>query len=402
MARPRTSGTRWVVRTAEERRAAREARAAQQPPQRPQRGPFRWIVRSAEEREQFRAEREQRYAEASRARREARASGGPFQNVVARTPPVRQVALEEVRSSRVRADRVMDRSARAPARSAFNQVVGDLGRALRESERGQLSTGANASVIRRINSVATRHITQITNRLGEELDIATRQSLEESLQGLVRFAGRVNGGASLEDARMRDLIEQRRASIVAARQTALLNLRNRLSDRVFIRLVDTSLTENAQVRDMLASVTDELEQNWWQIERVIRTESSFAYNSAQVDGVRAMAQQHPGMMLRWTELIDDATGQPFDNRVAADSFAMHGQVAPVGGVFTMPPSLPRTSPIKKQRGKRSPIERLVGQSWSHPPNRPNDRAVLTPWMPDWGIPGWIYRNGRRVNLRIKT
>jgi hypothetical protein len=89
------------------------------------------------------------------------------------------------------------------------------------------------------------------------------------------------------------------------------------------------------------------------------------------------------LMQRWTELVDDATGRPLDNRVAADSLAMHGQVAPPGGSFLMPAA----------------GGALAGQSWTHPPNRPNDRAVLTPWMPTWGVPAWQFRNGRRVNLR---
>ena len=39
---------------------------------------------------------------------------------------------------------------------------------------------------------------------------------------------------------------------------------------------------------------------------------------------------------------------------------------------------------------------LVGLAWPFPPNRPNDRSVLSPWMADWGVPGWRYDSGNRV------
>ncbi len=90
------------------------------------------------------------------------------------------------------------------------------------------------------------------------------------------------------------------------------------------------------------------------------------------------------MRQRWTELINDLTGQPLDNRVAKDSIAMHGQVAYPGHYFTMPAGdVPHL---------------MVGKQWLYPPNRPNDRAVLTPWMRGWGVPAWEYHGGVRLPL----
>jgi hypothetical protein len=71
--------------------------------------------------------------------------------------------------------------------------------------------------------------------------------------------------------------------------------------------------------------------------------------------------------------------------VADDSLALHGQVAHPGGYFTMP-----IDPDVE--------ERFWGKRWMFPPNRPNDRAVLSPWRPGWGIPAWEFKGGRRVNL----
>lgn len=289
----------------------------------------------------------------------------------------------------------------SPARSIFNQEMGEIGRSLRAAERGRLTSAADPSVIRRLRQLTTSRVRQMTERLSSELASSTRDSLEESLRGLARFSGRMTGSAGpLEDeTTFRALVSSRRSTIESARRTALADLQRRLDERILTRLTDVAATDGAKIRDMLTAVNEELEANWWQIERVVRTESSFAYNAAQVDGIRELARTNRGMMMRWTELIDDATGQPFDNRVAMDSFAMHGQVAPIGGVFTMPSSLPRSSPGKGSSGS---LAHLVGMSWMHPPNRPNDRAVLTPWMREWGIPGWRYQSGRRVNLRPRT
>ena len=121
---------------------------------------------------------------------------------------------------------------------------------------------------------------------------------------------------------------------------------------------------------------------WAQVRRVLRTESARSANATAVDAVRVMARAHPDVRKRWVELIDDQTGVPLDDRVANDSLVMHGQVAPWDGLFTMPRA-------------RIVHERMWGQQWNYPPNRPNDRAVIMPWRPGWGVPGWEFSDGKR-------
>jgi hypothetical protein len=122
---------------------------------------------------------------------------------------------------------------------------------------------------------------------------------------------------------------------------------------------------------------------------------AYAFNSTHADGIEESAKEIPELMQRWEENCNDS-GAPLDDRVGVDSIAMHGQVAPAGGVFTMPATAPfatigdyPTTAVHKS---------LVGLSWQFPPNRPNDRACLMPWMADWGVPGWRYAGGRRVPL----
>ena len=40
--------------------------------------------------------------------------------------------------------------------------------------------------------------------------------------------------------------------------------------------------------------------------------------------------------------------------------------------------------------------KLWGKQFRFPPNRPNDRATLIPWRPEWGLPGYFYQAGRRI------
>ena len=123
-------------------------------------------------------------------------------------------------------------------------------------------------------------------------------------------------------------------------------------------------------------------------ERIVRTELSATYNGTARGVADAQAAELGGdMWTQWTEHVEG--GVPLDDRVGNDSLAMHGQVAPPGAAFTQPPTSPRGKEVS---------ESLVGQQWMHPPNRPNDRAVLTPWRQHWGIPGWRWIGGRRVRV----
>jgi hypothetical protein len=150
-----------------------------------------------------------------------------------------------------------------------------------------------------------------------------------------------------------------------------------------------SMATGESVDDAIGRVQDRAGNEWWQAERIVRTESAWAYNVTQMDGTAAVAKDVPGTWLRWTEHVSDA-GVPLDDRVGEDSLALHGQVAAPGGLFTMPPATPDGKLVSPS---------LVGQSWQYPPNRPHDRAVVLPWRSEWGSPGWQWKGGRRVPVR---
>ena len=142
---------------------------------------------------------------------------------------------------------------------------------------------------------------------------------------------------------------------------------------------------------LLSALEAKLGNASWQIERTIRTECSGAFNLGQQEAMKRLVEQtdfRGKLYKRWTELVSDLTGRPLDKRVEQDSLLLHGQVTPPAGVFVMPSSV---------TGNRL-VQKLQGRVWSHPPNRCNDRAILTPWMAGWGIPAWIYRGGQRFSV----
>jgi hypothetical protein len=210
----------------------------------------------------------------------------------------------------------------------------------------------------------------------------TRGTLVEGVQATAAVLSRVRRSASpLDDlGTIGRIVGARQSSLEAYRRRTAQELTGNIKADVITRLQRMPL-EKARVSDMVTSVGERLDDDWWMVERAVRTETGFAYNLAQADGI-ALLDQDPefrgGIWSRWTEMINDLTGAPFDKKVGDDSKALHGQLVRPGGVFTMP------------SGRGAP-SKLIGATWSHPPNRPNCRGILTPWMSGWGVPGWVYR-----------
>lgn len=247
---------------------------------------------------------------------------------------------------------------------------------------------ADLRLLRRFHGQISVGLHQLIDNLQHAMSTSSRDTIENSVRSLASFMGKTHGDAGPldDDAVYRQLTSSRRGLLDSLRQQAIHRLRPALADQVWRRVSEMAASGKHTIGDLVHAAADELDAQWWRIERTARTESSYAFNLGQAEGVAELAKHHPGMLQRWTELVDDATGAPMDNRVGMDSIVMHGQVAAPGGRFSMPAD------------PRAPTS-LIGLSWTHPPNRPNDRAVLTPWMRGWPVPAWQYRGGRRVQLR---
>ena len=152
------------------------------------------------------------------------------------------------------------------------------------------------------------------------------------------------------------------------------------------RQVATSLSMGETVGQTIDRVRQSSDDEWWQGERIIVTEAATAYNTAHADSLEVIGREMTDLRKRWTELVDDTTGLPLDDRVAPDSMVLHGQVTERAGLFVMPPD-PRVS------------AKVWNKTYFCSPNRPNDRSITMPWRPGWGVPGWEWKDGNRVPIK---
>ncbi len=91
-------------------------------------------------------------------------------------------------------------------------------------------------------------------------------------------------------------------------------------------------------------------------ERILRTETMYAQNRAGYLAGAEVNAQTGGVMLKILSCV-------FDDRTGSDSFAVHGQI----------------------RRENEPFDTWYGKVM-HPPDRPNDRAVVVLHHPEWPIP----------------
>lgn len=287
-----------------------------------------------------------------------------------------------VRRHKAALDRVIDRQAILPMSREFSLGLGELSRALGRAARHRgmdLVTGASAY---ELTNVARAHLALMFQGLGLEFMDATQGTLTEGVRSLAQFTGQLSGLPSVLDEQrtVLSLVANRRNEIEMRRKAAIANVAVTTAQAVSAAVL-AAVVEPVKVKTVVQTAVDAVEQQWWQVERTARTETSHDFNQAQAQAIREL----PGTMKRWTELVSDVTGEPLDSKVAKDSLVMHGQIVAQGALFTMPPD------------PRAPV-RMVGQQWDHPPNRPNDRGVIIPWRKEWGIPGWMLRDGRRVEV----
>ncbi len=113
------------------------------------------------------------------------------------------------------------------------------------------------------------------------------------------------------------------------------------------------------IRDDLVDVSPFLQKKprFW-AERIVRTEAMGAYNRAAWHA-NLDANEQLGDM---TKILSGV----FDDRTGADSYASHGQI----------------------RRPDEPFETWYGPM-QHPPDRPNDRAVVVPHRISWPIPPYL-------------
>ena len=290
-------------------------------------------------------------------------------------------------AARRTADRVLDRFALNPIQKVWDAQTGSFVKAIRKALGGRLSDPLTPVALDQLNYLVLNQMPHLTGRVVVALQGSTRDTIVESIHSVANTLGRVRKADSvLDDLHTAQSIVQRwTAHHNALRLESSKGIQSGIAQAIHRDLGELRADfSQHKIRDVVAKIESTTEDQWWQVERLVRTETASSWNAAANDSLMTAAQELPQLRSRWTEMINDLTNIPFDKKVAVDSVVMHGQVARPGFPFTMP-SDPR-------------VTKYAGKSWVYPPNRPQDRAVLVPWMPSWGIPGWQTVGDSRIDL----
>ena len=230
--------------------------------------------------------------------------------------------------------------------------------------------------------------------MGQSLNSQVIKAQEASARSLIRSIKRMEKAASGSVVQLPIEQASRFAGVVDKRKSSLLKLHAASMAKYGAGVVGKieqaiamSLLKGEAGYSAVKRVAETMGQEWWKAERIVRTETAWAYNATHADAVGEASKAFPDLMMRWVEYVTDVTLQKMDTRVGDDSVALHGQLARSGTYFVMP----LVHPVPTM--KISPS--LRNQQWLFPPNRPNDRAVLQPWRPGWGW-AWESIGGVRV------
>lgn len=277
--------------------------------------------------------------------------------------------------------RVIDAELGAAASAAYDRIVATTLAGARRGPASIRSSAAARGLSTGLRQVLRGNLEPVTTVLEE----ATLDVLSGGLNQQAREYRRL--GVNVSRGVLDQIIDEAEADTdfdVVLRES-LSSMMLEIDARCLTML--TNLDPGTTRANYTAMLAAELEANRWRMDRIVRTVGNQAYNAAAQLLAERLGTRVPKLFLRWTERVDDATGLPMDKRVGVDSLIMHGQVIKPGDAFKMP-STPRTPGY------------LAGKSWTAPPNRPNDRAVLVPFIPRVStVPAWRLQGGRRIAVR---
>lgn len=302
------------------------------------------------------------------------------------TVKIAEKAINATNAVRKSMARVTERAVRLPVRSIYDDAITQMTQHLRRQLRGKGSIPVDTRTTNLITTYLVSESLKLADQFGSVLSGATRGTLNEGVSAVSRYMYQMNGKATALDnpVRVNRIVAQYEDTIEANRHAVVERMKREFTVGL-LRKVKSQVGEETTVNALIDGADAALEGHWAKLERIIVTESSAAFNRAQRNAIEAISKDFPNLWIRWTERVNDATGVPMDDVVGEDSIILHGQIArPIGGLFTMPSDA------------RS--ETAVVGSWAHPPDRPNDRAVITPWAKEWGIPAWIYQRGQKIPL----
>lgn len=293
-------------------------------------------------------------------------------------------------------DSLIERGSVPALRKLYEQAVSELETKLAgmvDRGAGPFSVQQARSMLAQAKAGLVRTSINMGAALNEQSVRAQQLSVKQLISSVKKMEKETTGAAirlPIEQAsRLGGVLDKRKSSLLKLNQSSMAKYGATVVGKIE-QAVAMSLLKGEAGYSVVNKVADVMGGEWWRAERIVRTETANVFNASHADAIADSAREFHDLMMRWTEYVTDVTLQPMDERVGDDSIALHGQLARPGGMFYMPPFPPRAGL------KISPS--LRGGSWSHPPNRPNDRSVLQPWRPGWGW-GWELVGGQRVERR---
>ena len=272
-------------------------------------------------------------------------------------------------------NRLWGRGTLGPARREHDLAIGKVVTGLRRVLGTQTNRVLSPHEVDKVGEFLGPLLSTLSDRIAAVIMESTSAVVADAASVVDRIVRRATGtDPNLSGSSWIKKVEANRVKQLREfEQQAGQALREDLSAAVIDRL-KTLPRDAMRVADVLAEVSSALDDKWWIIERDVKTRTAYVFNQAQKEAIQELATSGiiPDVQGRWTELVDEASGEPLDDRVGLDSMVLHGQLAGDDGAYTMP-----NDPIAPPK--------MVGQSWDHPPNRPRDRAIILPWAPGWGI-----------------
>lgn len=295
--------------------------------------------------------------------------------------------------SRARLDRLMDRRSVVAMKKFYDKAQDDLEARLFKMAKGVHKDPLTPLQVQQLLEQVRLAQQIIAVRLHQQFMPISLEAQEEGLEQVaetIEEQERRAFGLTVElplgdEAVDQGLIDLRRDQLTKLNEKSYRRFGEAVAGAMELALA-TALSLGENPAEAIERIRQAAEDEWWQSERVIHTETAAAFNTAHADGIALVGPHFKGLGKRWCELVDDATGLPLDNRVGLDSMVLHGQVTAMSGKFVMPPDNRVSS-------------RMWNLTYFSSPNRPNDRSVTMPWRAGWGIPGYLWQNDQRVPVR---
>lgn len=316
-------------------------------------------------------------------------------------------AEQALRRAQAKFDRLLDRRAAPAAQRAFEAAQTDVIRAVHRAAALEAPTHVLAAIVRQ-GQAAT------ADAIARSISESSLEAHREGLRSYGEYISAMDGAPTLlDDPEEIEAAAKARVSSIKKRiEEAALVLATAMATKITHQLEVETVSKvtawgahhagrdeeapppvhvpvghpagillPAEASGIVETVAGD---SAWMVDRTSITETAYAYNSSQVEAGKLLRPSIPDLFNRWVEHVSDATWEPTDKKTAHDSIYLHAQVAEPGGMFSMPDD--------------DPTGQFQGDEWEGPPNRPHDRAVLTPWRAAWNVPAWLNVGGRRVWL----